>query len=100
MRGDQTDGSPRIIGGGFDPRPRVRGDGIPITYVTPQEWKKRFRLPADKEAARQRAIETWPDKAEEYFRLKKAHGIAEACLIGLFATQIPVYAARLEMGAA
>ena len=34
---------------------------IPMTLVTPAQWKKFYRLDSDKEKARMLAIRTWPD---------------------------------------
>lgn len=51
---------------------------IPLELVTPQTWKKHFKLPADKEICRAKAIELFP-KAE--LHLKKHHNRAEALLI-------------------
>ena len=56
---------------------------IPFERVTAARWKKAFRLDAEKESARARALELWPAHAHE-FRLKKNHGRAEAALIALF----------------
>lgn len=58
----------------------IEGLNIPVQFVTPQMWKKHFRLTADKEDARRKAIETFPyDRAA--FARKKDHGRAEAALI-------------------
>jgi crossover junction endodeoxyribonuclease RuvC len=56
----------------------------PVIYVAPAIWKKHFRLGPEKEHARQRAIETWPDRAAELFARKCDHGRAEAALIALW----------------
>jgi len=56
---------------------------IPIMHVAPVTWKRHYQLPADKEAARQRAIERWPAHAVHFAR-KKDHGRAEAAFIGLW----------------
>ena len=37
--------------------------GIPLAYARPSVWKKHFALPADKEAARELALRTWPDRS-------------------------------------
>lgn len=60
--------------------------GIPVRRVTPSKWKGSARLGADKNAARQRAIELWPDHSETFARVKD-HGRAEAALIGLHGTR-------------
>lgn len=62
----------------------IGGLNLPIQYVTPGVWKRHFGLPAEKEAARQLAIQTWPDIAHLAFRLKSDHGKAEAALIALW----------------
>jgi hypothetical protein len=67
----------------------VAGDGalaVPLLHVAPQTWKRHFNLPAEKEAARQRAIELWPGSAADLAR-KCDHGRAEAALIGLWGVQ-------------
>jgi crossover junction endodeoxyribonuclease RuvC len=56
---------------------------IPLQIVEPALWKRTFRLPRDKEAARQRALELFP-AAQHWFARKKDHGLAEASLIALF----------------
>jgi hypothetical protein len=56
---------------------------IPTLYVAPAIWKRHYGLPAEKEAARQRAIERWPAHAVHFAR-KKDHGRAEAAFIGLW----------------
>ena len=56
---------------------------IPIHYVTPAKWKAHFRLPKDKDAARQRAINFWPASADRFTRKKDA-GRAEAALIARY----------------
>lgn len=70
----------------------IAAHDIPISYVAPQVWKRHFGLPAEKEASRQRAIETWPDKASIHFNRKKDHGRAEAALIGLWGVRCNVIA--------
>lgn len=57
--------------------------GVPVTYVTPGKWKKHFRLPRDKDAARKRAIELFP-KLSADLRRKKDADRAEALLIAKF----------------
>jgi crossover junction endodeoxyribonuclease RuvC len=57
------------------------GAGAALNYVTPQHWKKHFRLPANnKDASRERAIQLFPDAAK-YLTLKKHHGRADALLM-------------------
>jgi crossover junction endodeoxyribonuclease RuvC len=65
-----------------------------IEIVEPSKWKQHFRLPGkDKEAARQRAISTWPN-AQHFFTRKKDHGRAESALIALYGLQY----SRLHVG--
>ena len=54
---------------------------LPVTHVTPQQWKRFHHLPADKEAARALAIQRWPQHARHLSR-KKDTDRAEALLIG------------------
>jgi crossover junction endodeoxyribonuclease RuvC len=56
---------------------------IPVTLVTPQEWKRGTRTPAAKDAARARASEVFPGHAG-LWALKKHDGRAEAALIAHF----------------
>ena len=62
----------------------VQAYGIPMTHVTPQAWKRRAGLIGkDKDAARSRAIQLWP----EWRALgKKGEGqaLADAALIARF----------------
>ncbi len=53
---------------------------IPITFVSPQRWKKLFGLNKDKAASRRRAIELFPALAGDLKRVKD-DGRAEALLI-------------------
>lgn len=62
----------------------IGGASIPVLHVQPAVWKRHFGLGPDKEAARQRAIETWPEMADLLFSRKKDHGAAEAALIALW----------------
>lgn len=61
----------------------VEGLNIPVVFVTPQVWKKHFRITSDKEDSRKKAIELFPSN-REHFQLKKDHGKAEASLIALW----------------
>jgi len=56
------------------------GNGVPVIYVVPGVWKKRFNLHGkDKEAAR--ALATLRHPLVEGLHLKKHHGRAEALLM-------------------
>lgn len=62
---------------------------IPVTLVTPNEWKRHFRLGADKAEARLIAGRMFPGSALQFARVKD-DGRAEAALLALFgAQQIP-----------
>jgi crossover junction endodeoxyribonuclease RuvC len=54
---------------------------LPLTLVTPSQWKAYHGLKADKEQARQLAIRKWPDHNRRLERKKDADR-AEALLIG------------------
>lgn len=56
---------------------------VPVEFVAPARWKKHYRLGADKEEARSRALQLWPARAE-LFERKKDHGKAEAALIARY----------------
>lgn len=62
---------------------------VAITYITPQEWKRKMRVKSGsgKDASRHRAMELWPGKADLFLR-KKDDGRAEAALIGACGTDI------------
>lgn len=53
---------------------------LPMTLVTPAQWKKDMRLSSDKDRSRQRATEGWPESAD-LFKRKKDDGRAEAVLL-------------------
>ena len=57
----------------------IAARGYPLTYVTPQRWKKYYGLASDKELARAKAIQLYP---EADFGRKKDHNRAEAALLG------------------
>lgn len=60
---------------------------VPMHLVTPQTWKKHFRLKGGKEgkeAARNRALSLFPASAESFAR-KSDHNRAEAALLARFA---------------
>jgi len=56
---------------------------IPVTYVTPQKWKKALAVPKDKDGARQRASQLMPQWAHNW-PLKKHSDRAEAALIAKY----------------
>lgn len=53
---------------------------IPVEFVTPQSWKKYYRLGSDKEASRAMALQLFPNESDN-LKLKKHHGRAEALLL-------------------
>jgi hypothetical protein len=58
---------------------------VPLFKITPQRWKKFSRIPegSAKEISRLRALRSLPE-ISNWFRLKKHHGRAEACLLALY----------------
>lgn len=56
---------------------------IPLTLVTPAQWKVALRVPADKGGARARASQLLP-AAAHHWPLVKHDGRAEAALIALY----------------
>lgn len=59
------------------------GLNIPMSYVTPQQWRKSMQVREGKDGSRQRAAELFPRYADQ-FQLKKHDGRAEAALIAYF----------------
>lgn len=62
----------------------LAGFGIRTVMVRPQTWKAFYGLNRSKDTSLDLARETWPDNAEESFRLKKHDGMAEAALIAKY----------------
>ena len=56
---------------------------IPVTLVTPQQWKREMAVPKEKDGARARASELLPSHCHLFVRVKD-HGRAEAALIALW----------------
>jgi crossover junction endodeoxyribonuclease RuvC len=57
---------------------------IPMEIIEPSAWKRFWHLPGkDKEAARQKALQLFPD-AHAALARKRDHGRAEAALIALY----------------
>lgn len=54
-----------------------------LETVTPARWKRDMRLTADKDEARRRACQRWPDDAWR-FKRKKDDGRAEAALLAVW----------------
>ena len=60
---------------------------VPMILVTPQKWKRHFRLiGSDKEASRTMALRLFPACAE-HFQRKKDHGRAEAALLARYGAE-------------
>ena len=55
--------------------------GFRVEVITPQSWKKHFKLGKDKEICRAKAIEMYPEAPLE---LKKHHNRAESILIAVY----------------
>ena len=55
--------------------------GYPVEFITPQSWKRHFRLSSDKEQVRARAIELFPSAP---LGRKRDHNRAEALLIAKY----------------
>lgn len=60
--------------------------GIPVEIITPQLWKKYYKLGKDKEVVRAKAIELYP---EAPLSRKKDHNRAEAILIARYGCNQP-----------
>lgn len=65
----------------------VAGHGYDVRDVTPNAWKKYFRLNSDGEASRGLAIQRFPEMAEQLKR-KKDHNRAEAILLALYGLEV------------
>jgi len=63
----------------------LAGQGIPLHLVAPGVWKKHFRLPKDKEAARALAVRLWPSC--DGFKRKLDHNRAEAALLARYGAE-------------
>jgi hypothetical protein len=59
---------------------------IRTVLVTPQTWKKHFRLDSDKEKSRALALRTFA-KSPQHFARKKDDGRAEAALLAVYGAQ-------------
>ena len=59
--------------------------GFRVEIVTPQAWKKHYRLGKDKEVVRAKAIELFPNAP---LNRKKDHNRAEALLIANYGKQV------------
>ena len=59
---------------------------VPVSYVTPQAWRKTLRVPDGKDGSRLRASQIMPAYAGEWRRAKD-DGRAEAALIAMYGLQ-------------
>lgn len=57
--------------------------GLRLELVTPQAWKKHFKIPAEKEISRSLAIQLFPE-ASSFLKRNKDGDRAEALLIALY----------------
>lgn len=62
---------------------------VPFYLVSPGEWKRLFRLGADKQAARLLASRMFPDSAMKFSRVRD-DGRAEAALLAVFGAKYPL----------
>lgn len=65
----------------------LAGHGYETHYVTPNTWKKHFKLSRDKGVSRGLAMRRFPDVASMFSRVMD-DGRAEAALIALHAFEI------------
>jgi crossover junction endodeoxyribonuclease RuvC len=59
------------------------GIGLPVTFATPQQWQKHHGIGASPDAARQRAVQLYPDLAPMLARKRDQHR-ADALLIAVY----------------
>ena len=59
------------------------GRKISVHEIIPKTWKKALGLSSDKDESRHRAMQMWPDNAND-FRLACQDGVAEAALIAYY----------------
>ena|ERR1017187_380496 len=60
---------------------------IPYHFVTPQVWKKHFRLSSNKEESRMLSLQRFPATGFHFSR-KKDHNRSEAALIALYGSEV------------
>jgi crossover junction endodeoxyribonuclease RuvC len=63
--------------------------GVPVTYITPQQWKRAMQVTKDKGSSRRRAMQLFPARAALFQRVQD-DGRAEAVLLGAYALRAPV----------
>ena len=59
---------------------------LPLTFVTPQMWRRKMGVSKGKDGSRQRILELRPELAFRFSR-KKDHGRADAVLLALFGSR-------------
>jgi crossover junction endodeoxyribonuclease RuvC len=62
---------------------------LPMLFVTPNEWKREFRLGSDKSQSRVLAGRMYPNNAHTFSRVRD-DGRAEAVLIATFGARYPL----------
>jgi crossover junction endodeoxyribonuclease RuvC len=67
----------------------IAGCKIPVALITPGEWKREFRIGADKQAARLLASRMFPIYAHSFARVKD-DGRAEAALLSVYGAKYPL----------
>jgi crossover junction endodeoxyribonuclease RuvC len=65
----------------------VVAHGIPVTFVTPQQWQRYHQIGSSPDAARQRAVQLYPDLTPLFARKRDQHR-ADALLIGCYGQRI------------
>ncbi len=65
----------------------VAANFIPLTYVKPNQWKRKLGVPADKDAARLRASQLFPT-FNQLWRLKKDLNKAEAACLAYYGAHL------------
>jgi crossover junction endodeoxyribonuclease RuvC len=63
--------------------------GVPVLFITPQEWRRSYRLPAHKDAGRIAASRLFPSYSQHFTRMMD-HGRADAALLALFGSRQPI----------
>jgi crossover junction endodeoxyribonuclease RuvC len=48
--------------------------GVPVTYVTPQSWKRAMQVTADKGSSRRRAMQLFPSRTALFTRVRDDDG--------------------------
>jgi crossover junction endodeoxyribonuclease RuvC len=65
----------------------VVGIGLPISFATPQQWQKHHHIGASPDAARQRAVQLYPELAPMLSRKRDQHR-ADAVLLACYGRAI------------